>query len=87
MAKVFYLGGLKYSTDTSVRLCSSSGIFETTTLYRTINGAFFTVCECLTGETKANVLTESEAHSFMDANASQIDIEKYNSVFGVPKDG
>ena len=87
MEKLFYIGGLKYSTKQAVMLCKSSGILDTTTLYKTINGAFFTVCESLTGETKAAVIAEEEARAFMDVNASGIDIENYNAVFGVPEDG
>lgn len=85
----FYIGGRYYSPDEATPLCSSKGIFETVTLYKSPQGAFFTVSESvIDGEAeKAELLTENAARSFMDKNAAAVIPENYNKVFEAIEQG
>lgn len=90
--QVYYLGGYSYSPDTSTPLCCNRGVFECVTLYKSPKGTFFTIRESTVYNVRIDgaaveVLSESDARSFMDEHAEDIITENYNRIFGKPKQG
>ncbi len=86
---VYYIGGKWYSPDNAIKLCEvQTTFFSSETLYRTPNGAFFTLIDDATaGIPKATLLSDDEAHNFLDEHAAGIDKENYIAVFGEPEQG
>lgn len=90
----FYIGKKQYIPDESDALCTifQGDPFDILTdlerkvLYRTKKGAYFLVT---TKENSTNVciLNEKGAFDFMDKNATGIDIQIYNKIFGEPERG
>lgn len=84
----YIIGGRRYTPEKSVVLCRAVGNLETTTLYLTGKGAFFTVRQMMGEEVPAvDVLDRDAALDFMDAHPAGIDPVVYAKVFGEPVEG
>lgn len=88
MQNKYIINGKKYSTTDSMVLCvGKTACLDTTTLYRSKKGTFFTVTEDTVTGVKAEIMEEQEAREFMRKNETGINIENYEKVFGEVEEG
>jgi len=69
-------------------LCCQRDPLDTTTLFRSAKGAFFSVTiNGIDGTQTARLMDRAQALEFMDANPCAVIEENYIKVFGEPKEG
>lgn len=82
------IGGKLYSPEASTAICEAVGMFETTTLYKSRSGAYFTITESPDPTARAAAeLAEREALDFIAAHPLGVITENYIKAFGEPAEG
>lgn len=84
----FIIGGKRYDPENALELCTASNIAETTTLFQSVKGAFFSVTvDTMNGTQTAQLLDRAQAMEFMDANPCAVIERNYIKAFGELEEG